>query len=62
MDSTLTGVCDLCGGNSDGSIQECNLLSCTFAHCQAILYHQVGPAGPGGEGWPGIAPTLCLAR
>ncbi|KAG1680596.1 hypothetical protein FOA52_015044 [Chlamydomonas sp. UWO 241] len=36
----LQGRCDICGDVSDAAIQECNLLSCTFAQCKDILYHQ----------------------
>ena len=41
MDDVVTGFCDLCGEPSDGTTSECNLLSCSFAHCSDILYHQV---------------------
>lgn len=39
-EDVLRGICDLCGEPSDGSVQECNYLSCTFAGCKEILYHQ----------------------
>jgi hypothetical protein len=42
----LHGTCDLCGEASDGTLQECNFLSCTFAQCKGILYHQVRCSGP----------------
>jgi hypothetical protein len=42
MDEEISqGQCDLCGEISDGSMSECNQLSCSFAHCNDILYHQV---------------------
>ncbi|KAG2442852.1 hypothetical protein HXX76_002931 [Chlamydomonas incerta] len=35
-----TGTCDLCGAISDATVQECNILACTFQHCEGGLYHQ----------------------
>ena len=40
-EDVLQGLCDLCSETSDGTMAECNQLSCSFAHCNDILYHQV---------------------
>lgn len=36
----VSGTCDLCGDVCDANTQELNVLSCTFAKCEDLCYHQ----------------------
>lgn len=36
----VAGLCELCGEPADASAEELNALTCTFAQCNASIYHQ----------------------
>lgn len=36
----VAGACELCGEPADASAEELNALTCTFAQCNASIYHQ----------------------
>lgn len=36
----VAGLCELCGEPADPSAEELNALTCTFAQCNASIYHQ----------------------
>lgn len=36
----VTGMCDICGHTCDSATDELNALTCTFAQCDSLVYHQ----------------------
>jgi hypothetical protein len=36
----VAGDCELCGETCDAGVEELNALTCTFAQCNASIYHQ----------------------
>lgn len=36
----VTGLCELCGEECNSALEELNALTCTFAQCNARVYHQ----------------------